>query len=37
MTKQVNSEFPSQDRLRAYGDLSFLYFRSDAHQDKPST
>ncbi|KNG95377.1 toxin-activating lysine-acyltransferase [Pseudaestuariivita atlantica] len=31
---QVNSEFPTPERLRAYGDLCFLYFRSDAHRDK---
>ncbi|WP_050529105.1 toxin-activating lysine-acyltransferase [Pseudaestuariivita atlantica] len=31
---QINSEFPTPERLQAYGDLCFLYFRSDAHRDK---
>ncbi|KMW56067.1 hypothetical protein AIOL_001019 [Candidatus Rhodobacter oscarellae] len=35
MIEQINSEFPTAERLRAYGDLCFLYFRSEPHKEKP--
>ena len=28
-------EFPTQEQLRAYGDLAFLYLRSEMHRDVP--
>lgn len=35
MQAKVNSEFPTPERLRAYGDLCFLYFRSPTYHDRP--